>query len=232
MAAISKRGWFKPVGPGLNRVLDRYLRGTNLIADRFTKEAHSQMKEKGQAISCKEGCDYCCYLTFACTLLDGLLIARYLLAYQRDKVQTLWPVLADHAKLQESMTPVDWFQLQKPCAFLDEHRCLVYPVRPMNCRVQLVVSPPELCLGPELHTTRQINGQPAHDLHMELATEVFERLRKGGNVIMGALPTMVAHGLRMLIDNDVSFDSVAMPETDADKFREKWTRPKEPDGES
>jgi Fe-S-cluster containining protein len=88
---------------------------------------------------CATGCSYCCHQMVVCTPLEIFIIARHILdAKTASEIVQIKERLAQRAPL-----PLDVqsrYAPDKPCALLDEHRCMVYAHRPSVCRTMLSTS--------------------------------------------------------------------------------------------
>ena len=109
-------------------------------------------KERPPIITCREGCDYCCYQFVAVAKSE----AQHLLKVARA---TGIPIDYDLVKRQAGVSTEEWMHLpitDQPCVFLDTttRRCRVYRDRPLACRKYFVVGDPELC---------NINANPEHE---------------------------------------------------------------------
>lgn len=105
--------------------------------------------------SCKKGCGACCCLYVDCTAIEAELIRDYIQANFTDhdkdilmsKIKDLLSIIPspDEVKKDAKITS-NHLSKQIPCAFLsDEKACLIYPVRPFNCRKFLSISSPDKC---------------------------------------------------------------------------------------
>ena len=85
--------------------------------------------------ACKEGCDWCCYLTVGTTVPEVIRIVEYL---QRTlSPEELQATRARIAALDDQKRASRLGQqagTRWPCALLVNHRCIAYPVRPLTCR--------------------------------------------------------------------------------------------------
>ena len=103
----------------------------------------------GKSVQCKEGCNDCCFTRKFCTLSEGLLIDDYMgknfsserQEYFRLRIESnassLRKLRRDNGCDSESA-----FQRSggMECPFLDKGKCAIYPVRPLDCRTQVVLS--------------------------------------------------------------------------------------------
>ena len=129
-------------------------RGLSLVAaiyhvnDKLTREAD---RERATPWACRKGCSYCCYQLVLATEAEWKEIERFFLSIRDPKVriqlkQRLKPRMHEWSKWVRCQVRFQighpastelayraW--LGKPCVFLgDEGECLIYPVRPIDCR--------------------------------------------------------------------------------------------------
>ena len=132
------------------------------------KELIEQLTEEGKTISCKKGCNYCCFQYISSSIAEGILIVDYL--YRNDSI--LRTFIKNYEKWKESAGTASreitsawtrsflsksnsfvsfedvkgqYYDLQIPCPFLINSSCSVYAVRPLVCASFYSASPPELC---------------------------------------------------------------------------------------
>ncbi len=89
-------------------------------------------------VDCAKGCSWCCYQAVLVSPQEVLLISRYLSDELADAQQQ---VICWNAREKQAVTGTmsvrEFLQYLQPCPFLLENSCLIYPVRPMACRVYL-----------------------------------------------------------------------------------------------
>ena len=145
------------------------------LLQRIQNHTHSALVEtldrEGGQVSCRAGCTHCCCHYVAVSLAHGVVIVDYL--YKRKELlkrftdnYAKWRPKGyavsnriDRMRLQalSSPAPMDsiiadtrplsaqYRDMQIPCPFLADSRCLIYPVRPWSCSGHYAVSPPEWC---------------------------------------------------------------------------------------
>jgi Fe-S-cluster containining protein len=143
---------------------------------------------KKYPISCKKGCDHCCYMMTLCGVQEGLLMADAAMSsmawryYVRE--------LRQSAKAMIGCTQAEYFQKRRPCVFLKDNLCEVYEVRPSACRFYYVVSPPEDC-SPDKNGKKVL---AANTSMQESMVWKYERIHSPGGVpVFAPLPLMVLH---------------------------------------
>jgi len=104
---------------------------------RIAEEAlqHATQAQPPPPLACKQGCDWCCHLTVGTSIPEVVRIAEYLrqslsaeeLGALRERVLRL-----DEQRRERRAAGRNEAGL--PCALLRDHRCSVYPLRPLMCR--------------------------------------------------------------------------------------------------
>lgn len=113
------------------------------------QEIEPKIESQGHPIKCKEGCNDCCFTRKFCTLSEGLLISDYMQNH-------FSPERHEHFRLRIESNNSFLSRLRKDdlcdsestfyrsggmeCPFLEKERCAIYPVRPLDCRTQIVTS--------------------------------------------------------------------------------------------
>lgn len=90
-----------------------------------------QAGERGPKTDCKAGCDYCCTVRVEASEPEVFLIARELRRRPTGQVDALLERLRDHAA---ATRPDAARSTRTNCAFLENHLCSIYEVRPAVCR--------------------------------------------------------------------------------------------------
>lgn len=101
-------------------------------------DMYTETETKKQAVSCRKGCSFCCFVPLQITEAEGHILAKHL---TEEIVETL--------KEQKQLDP----KAPRPCVFLRDQECSVYQDRPLACRSHLVASPPENC---DLESGREV----------------------------------------------------------------------------
>ena len=126
---------------------------------------------KGEMITCRMECTYCCFHYVAVPLAHGMVIADYLYGKKESLKKVIhnyerWhhqgydiSALIDHIRIQafSSSMPINdiiavtrplsirYLEMKIPCPFLVNNTCIIYAVRPLPCSGQYSVSPPAWC---------------------------------------------------------------------------------------
>lgn len=129
------------------------------------------LTSKGEKITCRNGCSYCCSHYIAVPLAHSIVIVDYL--YNRKELlkkfinnYEKWchkayeiSDLIDYTRLRSfsaSMQINDiiavtrplsmrYLEMAIPCPFLENDTCIIYAVRPLPCSGQYSVTPPDWC---------------------------------------------------------------------------------------
>ena len=125
------------------------------LADRLLEETVAG----GKPVSCRTGCTACCYYPLRVGDWEMALVLeafRKLPARTRHKVKsTLERSSARVARIRDGWTGFPELEDDRlrysrdriKCPLLLEDRCVAYSVRPVQCRLHVVVSDPEQCYG-------------------------------------------------------------------------------------
>jgi Fe-S-cluster containining protein len=225
---LSRRGWYKPAGEKVNKLLDDFELSLARIHTSFLSNMAPVLKEHGQAITCQPGCTHCCKCAFICTFLEGLSIARFLLAFKSPDWQGMWQELREHELRQRELGAPGWFELEIDCLFLREGRCTIYPVRPLNCRTHYAVSDPELCKPPRgdfegpQQPAQILNTEAVMDLRTELVKGYTMRLLGKDTFLVATLPGAVNLGFHALTTDDYEMEGQKLEGEDLESFKKSW----------
>ena len=129
------------------------------------------LTSKGEMITCRKGCVYCCFEHVTVSAAHGIVIVEYLYKkpellkqfvhnYEkwRHKGRNISDSI-DRIRIQaaSSLMPIDsvmaaigplsarYVDMDIPCPFLVDNRCFIYNVRPLPCSGHYSVSPPAWC---------------------------------------------------------------------------------------
>lgn len=103
------------------------------VAEQAVDEA--KRRDPPPPSACKEGCDWCCYLTVGTTVPEVIRIVEYLQqTLSPEELQATRQRIAEREERTQRLTPSQRAEARAPCALLVNHRCIAYPVRPLTCR--------------------------------------------------------------------------------------------------
>jgi Fe-S-cluster containining protein len=124
----------------------------------YMTNANQQMSEltARERHRCQEGCSFCCLQMFAVYQADVEVISLYLLEHEEllkaflEKAAAREKLIEPHLDLVEKCAESEeecrkFFGLKIPCAFLDEGKCSIYPVRPVACSSHISRNSPRIC---------------------------------------------------------------------------------------
>lgn len=155
------------------------------LSSEFERKVHAEVPKAGARVTCSPGCHWCCYHPISISVLEGILIYRWIVS--RGK----W-TLALKAKLKESAdqqfgtTYEVWLLSLISCPLLGEDkRCSVYSARPLVCRGYYSISDPHYC-----HPHRL--GEDTHILPRDSIVDPFheeqERILRKNKIQMLTMP--------------------------------------------
>jgi Fe-S-cluster containining protein len=156
---------------------------------------------RGGHVSCQKGCHHCCYLMATTSLLEAMLLARWVGA-QDSKTYFLWvtKLLLAAREVAPVTNDGEWFDRQRPCPFLKDSLCQVYEIRPGCCRWHVVKSPVEQCSVEAGNGARILvyNTSCLDNEAVRLATVVHDGNPQFGKLGMGPIPLAVLWALRFM----------------------------------
>jgi Fe-S-cluster containining protein len=115
------------------------------LSSDFEMQIRSEVPKHGLRVTCTAGCASCCYHPVVISILEGILIYRWMV--ERGKwTSGIREKLKSSADQQFGTEYHVWLKAMIPCPLLDdENRCSVYQTRPLICRVYYAVSDPHYC---------------------------------------------------------------------------------------
>lgn len=137
------------------------------LAGEFDSKIKVDIAKTESAITCSAGCSWCCYHPVSISVLEGILIYRWLVKKGKwtSKLKENLKISADK---QFGLSYEVWLKVLIPCPLLgDDKKCSIYPARPLICRVYYATSDPHYC-----HPHR-ISGKHTKLLPRESAVEPF-----------------------------------------------------------
>ncbi|WP_165175923.1 YkgJ family cysteine cluster protein [Desulfovibrio sp. ZJ369] len=104
------------------------------LVDLSVAEAVDKARKAGRSPACKTGCPVCCCQPIPVTPLESLVIEAWL--------QLHVPVPRRMALARQFEASAHQPPQLRPCPFLAENVCRIYPLRPLACRRYLVLDRP------------------------------------------------------------------------------------------
>lgn len=111
-------------------------------------EFEQKVRNQGP-VSCKTGCANCCHHPFLITLVEGILLYRWLSAHGRWSPSLRKRVERTRDKTLGLSFEV-WLLGNIPCPLLEERKCVAYEARPLHCRATFSTGDPVMCHPHEL----------------------------------------------------------------------------------
>jgi len=150
-----------------------YISNKALVLKAIKDKQVEETSSRGETLSCRPGCVYCCYHYVTATLEEIEAIVYYLYrneqalndfltAYRKWKTQidlnqsliteishAYNNSIADRGSSEKQerfhFLAKQYQGLDIPCPFLKNRECIIYPVRPWGCAGFVAVTPPEWC---------------------------------------------------------------------------------------
>ncbi|MDA3929004.1 MAG: YkgJ family cysteine cluster protein [Prolixibacteraceae bacterium] len=164
---------------------------SNIVAKWFQKKYQFLDKQMiPYSMRCIVGCDSCCHQSVEILNWEVPLISNYIvnnLSIDQKlflkKQLKLWFDYFDLRmpirKVLRSKYIFDTFHKQVakdkiPCLFLEEKKCIIYPVRPLSCRLHVGINGPENCKENPLNDTipeaEELRKKVLSDILLKLPT--------------------------------------------------------------
>lgn len=136
---------------------------TSKVVSGWFRKKYAEIDREIESLSvcCKKGCDWCCYQSIEILNWEQPLILQHLeknfTEKQKHKVSHQLKLWFDYFDLRMSkkkkLTLDDVFvdfqcmvaADKIPCLFLENHKCTIYDVRPISCRMHVESRNPEKC---------------------------------------------------------------------------------------
>ena len=124
---------------------------------RLYEKLDNALKPIQMVSSCKQGCNYCCYLPILCSELENQLVKDYMSKhFSKDNLLEFKYKIVKNKETLLSLVHINGRFLDEnyklysseniPCSFLDgDNNCMIYEVRPFICRKYLVFNEPTVC---------------------------------------------------------------------------------------
>lgn len=156
-------------------------------------------------VTCVKGCNHCCSQLVGVTGFEVEEIVDYLYQNHADKIQGTVKRLSAHVASLLAMAgdmPAifareEWWNTRTECVLLRRGLCLVYPVRPLACRMYMVNSDPHDCARREGGGVRQIaSTRDGERLDEKLTRALVQDMAdEGASPRMGTLQELLLDGL-------------------------------------
>ena len=127
----------------LQRTTRELYHNVDQLIDSFVQRCQAD----GVPADCHMGCSWCCHQAVFASTHEIILVAHYLKKHFSDEAiaEVKNRAEAKEAKLGP-LSPSNTLKSRHACPLLQKGRCMIYPVRPMACRIYLSSSEPS-CLN-------------------------------------------------------------------------------------
>ena len=136
---------------------------SHIVSHWFEKKYHEiDLQLAKIPAQCTKGCDWCCYQSIEILEWEEPLIIEYvdhqLSSKQKNRIKKRLVSWFDYFDKKIPVRPIltteDVFERfhkmqgndRKPCIFLENHECMIYPVRPICCRTHVVQQQAKGCI--------------------------------------------------------------------------------------
>jgi Fe-S-cluster containining protein len=146
------------------------------VAGQAIQEAQARQPPR-PPLACQPGCDWCCHQMVGTSAPEVVRVVAHLRQHQSaEELRRTQERVVAVDEQRRSLRGDSAAARRLPCPLLVEHRCSVYPVRPLTCR-GFNSSNARRCEA--WVTTRQPVEVPAYMPQRRLATFVLDGLRAG-----------------------------------------------------
>lgn len=133
-------------------MVERVIADTRILQTQMTQEFNQKLALESQVPSCRVGCANCCHHPFYISMMEGLLLYRWLVAHGRWN-NTLRDQIKEVRNKVLGLPFEVWLMSNIACPLLtQEKKCLAYEARPLHCSLTYSVGDPEQCHPHELST--------------------------------------------------------------------------------
>jgi Fe-S-cluster containining protein len=114
--------------------------------DQSLPDIEKGILSQGHSIKCEDGCNECCFTRTTCSTSEGFLISDYMQKnfsperneFFRLRAESNNSTLKKIRQIGLCDSNKDFYRAGgMECPFLEKGRCVIYPVRPLDCRAQI-----------------------------------------------------------------------------------------------
>jgi Fe-S-cluster containining protein len=106
----------------------------DLLIDEFTQRCESE----NIPVDCHMGCQWCCHQAVFASTHEMIVLVDYLKRrFSEEVIETIKVKSRAKDDRLKKLSPGDTLKTSHPCPLLRNGSCMVYPVRPMACRIYL-----------------------------------------------------------------------------------------------
>lgn len=141
----------------MRRVGDKALIGPKELLKRVRMAVYDAANEARKfadglgTVSCRRSCNNCCHQKVLSTPAEGLAVYLFLRDQGRWS-EALETRLADEDAYATKTNHAEWFREKRPCPFLKDGACSIYPVRPVGCITTFSTGDPQFCGLPNIQS--------------------------------------------------------------------------------
>ena len=87
-------------------------------------------------LACIRGCSFCCYLRVGARAHEVLIISEHIQSkWSEAGIKALIFAFGERANIVRKMTKADQYITNIKCPLLQGNQCMMYPIRPLGCRL-------------------------------------------------------------------------------------------------
>ncbi|MFW5889854.1 MAG: YkgJ family cysteine cluster protein, partial [Marinilabiliaceae bacterium] len=129
-----------PVNKDLQRLkssLRQLHYNTDLLIDAFVQRCANE----NIPVDCRIGCQWCCYQSVFASTHEIIAVVDYLeKQYPTEAIMQVKERAKEKEERLAQQSPANSLKQSHACPLLRKARCMIYPVRPMGCRIYLSAS--------------------------------------------------------------------------------------------
>ena len=106
----------------------------NSLLDSFVARCSAENRR----VDCRQGCSFCCHQAVLIVPYEAFYLEKYISDnFVEDRRQRIIKRIREKDSITSRMKVQEFLHHKSPCPFLEEDCCIVYPARPMACRIYL-----------------------------------------------------------------------------------------------
>lgn len=108
--------------------------------DYFIDLLITEANKQNTPVECRKGCAKCCYQPVFMLPYEAIFIIRFLNKYYKEKITDIKLMCEKKHNITSVLSPNKLLSHRQECPFLRKNTCIIYPARPMACRIYLSYS--------------------------------------------------------------------------------------------
>jgi hypothetical protein len=186
-------------------LVERVISDTRALQTQTAQEHEQKLHRQDFMFSCRVGCAYCCHHPFLVTVVEGLILYRWLASHGRWTA-TLRKRVQEARDKTLGLSFEVWLLSNMPCPLLDSNKkCSAYEARPLHCRTTYSASDPILCHPHDPMALTRI--LPNTEAIVDFNNQVKASLKK-----LGGLGAIMPLGEALLLGEAIETETLRLEE--------------------